>query len=187
MTLATETEISRYHAFAAGMFKNLNCQWVKYLRFCLRYKLVALPANNTTLSWYAQFLSRTSKAHSTIVAYLSGVKKLHEITDYNTSGFKGYLLKLTMMGLRRLNMHRTRRAYPMSPSILKHIYAQLDMNKAEDAVFWCACLLSFFLLFRKSNLVPDVKFGFDPEKQLRRQDCVFTNNNIIVGIRWAKN
>ena len=54
-------------------------------------------------------------------------------------------------------------------------------------VFWCACLLGFFLLFRKLNLVPDGKFKFNPERQLKHSDIVFTNKNVVVGIRWAKN
>ena len=54
-------------------------------------------------------------------------------------------------------------------------------------MFWCACIIASFLLFRKSNLVPDVATGFDPEKQLKRSDFFFTSNNVIVGIRWAKN
>ena len=61
------------------------------------------------------------------------------------------------------------------------------MNKIEDIVFWGACLLAFFLLFRKSNLIPDTKHGFDASRQLKRDDITFQNRTATVGIRWAKN
>ena len=48
--------------------------------------------------------------------------------------------------------------------------------------FWLS-----FLLFRKSNLVPDAKFGFQRKKQITHGDCVITDKNVIIGIRWAKN
>ena len=49
--------------------------------------------------------------------------------------------------------------------------------------------MPFLLLFRKSNLLPNTKYGFDGQRQLRQQDCVvdWRTRRVIVGIRWAKN
>ena len=58
---------------------------------------------------------------------------------------------------------------------------------AEHAVFWTASLFAFFLLFRKSNLIPDTAEGFDSKKPLKFKDCCVLHDRIIVGIRWAKN
>ena len=127
------------------------------------------------------------KSHSTIISYMSGVRKLHEVTNFSTKGFTGYLLKLTLMGLHRLNGHITKRAEPITPTILQQIYALLNFNEIEDTVFWCVCVMGFFLLFRKSNLLPDTVRGFDPNRQLKRSDIVFTKTNLVVGICWAKN
>ena len=48
------------------------------------------------------------------------------------------------------------------------------------------CLLSFFLLFRKSNILPTTKFGFGKDRHLMWQDITFTGYNLVVGIRWSK-
>ena len=75
----------------------------------------------------------------------------------------------------------------MTPSILIKIHKALDHQNPIDAVFWCVCIFAFLLLFRKSNLVPQTRSSFEKDKQLTWQDLVITKNNIIVGIRWAKN
>ena len=97
------------------------------------------------------------------------------------------MLRMTLLGLRRKNNYCVKRARPITPNILRKMYHCLNMNNPVDAVFWCTSLFAFFLLFRKSNLLPDKQDGFDPQKQLRHQDCVMVNGRIIVGIRWAKN
>ena len=77
----------------------------------------------------------------------------------------------------------------MTPSILHAIYAHLDHNNPIHVVFWCVCLFAFLLLFRKSNLLPNTVYAFDPEKQLKHSNCVIEQKKkrIVVGIRWAKN
>ena len=185
--LKRRARISQQHAFADGTFSNLNTQWVKFLSFCVHFSLTALPATTPTLVWYTQYLSEKTKAHATVVNYLSGIKTLHELLGYSTVGFRGVMLKLTLQGLRRLNKHIPRKARPMTPRILKEMYAVLQHNVPEDAVFWLICNMAFFLLFRKSNLVPDSSSGFDCSKQLRVQDCQIVDSRLVVGIRWAKN
>ena len=74
----------------------------------------------------------------------------------------------------------------MTPRLLELIHQQLDHDNEVDVVFWCICVTGFFLLFRKSNLIPTSKWGFDGSKQLKRSDLIYTGRNIIVGIRWAK-
>ena len=59
-----------------------------------------MPASTTVLAWYAQFLANKMKAHSTVVAYLSGVKTLHVLLDISVSQFSEILLKLTERGPR---------------------------------------------------------------------------------------
>ena len=151
------------------------------------FHLVAFPSTTTTLVWYVQFLSKKLKSHASIIAYLSAVKTLHTLLGFSTRGFRGILLKLTLQGLRRMNTHVPRRARPITPTLLKKVYFQLNHNNPKDAVFWLTCIMAFFLLFRKSNLVPNTKDGFNGRKQLKVADCTIINNRLVVGIRWAKN
>ena len=86
-----------------------------------------------------------------------------------------------------MNPHMPRCARPMTLAILKAIYNKLDMKKATDIIFWLICLMAFFLLFRKSNLLPDTSKGFNPRRQLKVGDCVVKNGKLVIGICWAKN
>jgi hypothetical protein len=46
----------------------------------------------------------------------------------------------------------------------------------------------FFLLFRKSNLVPNYVSSFKPEKQLNRKNIVYDKeiNILLITIKWSK-
>ena len=118
---------------------------------------------------------------------MAGAKKLHTFLGHSTHGFNGVMLQLTLQGLRRGNEHIIKRALPMTPAILKLVHSKLDHTNSNDVVFWGACLLAFFLLFRKSNLLPNTQNGFNPRKQLKFGDCVQMQEQVVVGIRWAKN
>ena len=184
--LKADAEKSQQHAFAAGTYKNLKCQWVKYLLFCQYFKINPFPANEAILSWYAQYLTKTLKSHASIVAYLSGLKTLHKLLEYDIRGFSGFLFKLTLQGIRRLSKHIVKQARPMTPTLLRAIHKELNHDNEEDKLFRAVCITAFFLLFRKSNLIPDKTFGFEIDKQLARKDIYFTNINAVVGIRWSK-
>ena len=185
--LKRQAWITQGKAFALGTFSNFLSQWVIYLQFCIDFSLVALPASADTLVWYAQHLSTKLKAHTSLCCYLSGAKKLHQMLSLSTDSFNNYILKMTLQGLRRSNQHVVKQALPITPEWLENIKAHLNFDQEMDIVFWGACLVAFFLLFRKSNLVPNAQFTFDPSHQLRRNDLIFTGDHLIVGIRWAKN
>ena len=98
-----QTRGTQVHAFAPGTFDNLVYQWVKYLNFCDKFSLPALPASTAVLSWYAQYIANLVKAHATVVNYLSRVKTLHILLELDTAMILGILLKLTVWGLRCMN------------------------------------------------------------------------------------
>ena len=185
--LKREARESQQLAYAEGTFSNFSTQWVTFMEFCIKFSLVAFPVTSMTLVWYVQYLSSKLRSHRTLNSYLSGSKKLHELLGFSTKGYDGVLLKLTLQGLRRSNQHIVRRAPPVTPTILKKVYYRLNHNDADDVVFWAVCVVAFFLLFRKSNLLPDTKNGFNSAKQLRHKDCLLVNGKMVVGIRWAKN
>ena len=184
-----DAKTAQRNAYALGTFDNFTSQWVTFLKFCLYFSLAPFPASTVTLVWYSQYLSTKLKSHSSLVSYLSGVKTLHNLLNYSVVGFSGFLLKITLRGLRRLNPHVVTRARPITPALLRAMHSQLDHDNPVHVVFWCASLFAFMLLFRKSNLLPDTIDGFNGERQLRQQDCVIDWNKrrIVVGIRWAKN
>ena len=61
------------------------------------------------------------------------------------------------------------------------------MNKIEDLALWCAFLVSFYGLLRKSNAVPKTA-KFDPSKVLTRRNIVVdqATNMVFVYIGFSK-
>ena len=169
------------------LLKKSSGHWVKYLDFCVDFQFVALPAKTSTLTWFAQYASKKLRAHGSLINCISSVKKLHELIGYSTRGFDGIMLKITLQGLRRSSDHIVSRAPSITPTILRKIHNLLNFSVEDDILFWGVCTLGFFLLFRKSNLLPTTKDGFNGDKQLKHSDCRLVNGKVIVGIRWAKN
>ena len=77
-------------------------------------------------------------------------------------------------------------ALPMDPTILINIRNKLNLANPIHATFWAACLVSFFLLLRKSNVVVESAEKVDLSKQLCRQDLKWFQNCIQVTLRWSK-
>ena len=174
-------------AFAPGTYENYITHWVTFLTFCIYFRLPGLPATANTLILYVQHLQEAVlKSAQSVKCYISGIKKLHKILGLSLAGFSDEILQLTLKGLNRLSTHICSPARPITVQMLGKIHTQLDHDNPDDVLFWAACIVAFFLLFRKSNLLPDTKFGFDPLKQLCRDDLLYTGRNILVGIRWAK-
>ena len=177
---------SQASAYAPGTFDNLTYQWVRYIQFCDYFQVPPLPTSPLVITCYAQHVANTVKAHATVISYLSGVKTLHLLLNMDTAAFSSFSLKLTLRGLRKKNTHVPRQAAPITPSLLERMHDKLDFNIEEDRVFWVVSLTAFFLLFRKSNLVPDTKWGFNAEQQLKWGDLSFKQDKIICSIRWTK-
>ena len=164
----------------------LTTQWVKFLFFCFNYGLQGLPASGLILAWYAQFLSYSFKSYNSVVNYLCGVKSLHKILNLPTSGFIDFNLKLTLRGLKRTMNSPIKQALPITPVLLNGIYDVIDHSNPLDVTFWAACLVGFFLLFRKSNLMPTTLSSFDFNKKLCRQDLKWKRDRVLVTLRWSK-
>ena len=118
--------------------------------------------------------------------YLSGVKTLHALLEFDTEGFSGFMLKMTLRGLKRTNKHITKQALAMTPEILYKLYFTLDHTNGDDATFWAACLTMFFLLLRKSNAVADTLKSADDRKLLCRQDLEWKSDSVLITLRWSK-
>ena len=100
-------------------------------------------------------------------------------------GFRVFLVRLTIRGLRRLNKHQPTQALAMNPIILNHIFNVLDHNNPEHVTFWAMCLTAFFLLLRKSNMVVD-RLSDSTANILQRTDILFRHSKVLVTLRWSK-
>lgn len=180
--------MSAKHAYAESTNKNIRTQWESYYMFCIYFKLKPLPTTVSIMSIYAQFLSRSFKSVEAINNYISGVKLLHLYLDIEYPQFDSFHLKLVLKGLARLNPHCPNQANPITPSMLYDMSKNFDTNSPIDSTFWCLFLHAFFLMFRKSNLVPDSVTAFNSSKQLCRDNYEFDEEKgvLLVKINWSK-
>lgn len=177
---------SRRSAFAEGTFENIKVQWRSFLTFCVYFGFKFLPASLNTVCLYAQFLSRSFRSVESIKNYLSGVKLMHLLNDFEFSYLDNMSLKLTLRGLARLKPHLPKRAFPVTPLILEQIFEYLDMRNSFDVTLWSLFLIAFFTMSRKSNLVATSEKKFDANKQLCRGDVIIKNDFMIVVMKWSK-
>ena len=156
--------------------------------FCIYFNFQPVPATVQILTLYAQFLSRSFKSVESIKNYISAVKLLHLFLDLVYHQFESFNLKLVLRGLSRGKAHCPKQALPITPQILFDMYKKLDMKSSYDATIWCLFVHAFFLMFRKSNLVPDSIATFDSKKQLCRDNIHFDDkhNVLIFKIKWSK-
>lgn len=157
-----------------------------YLEFCDCLGFQSLPAAQRTLCLFAQYLARDIKSPDSICNYINSIKWLHILEGLEVTQFDHPSLKLTFKGLARSLKHLPNQALPITPEILTEIKGTLDMQCSEDVTFWTILIFGFFLMARKSNLVPDSVVKFDPCKQLTRGHVSCTPNVLLVTLNWSK-
>ena len=178
---------SRQAAYAVSTQKGHQHHWNYFARFCVHFDLIMVPASAETLSLYAQFLSRTFKAVTSIANYISSVKLLHIMLAQPTEAFSAFEYKITLKGLTRNKKHMVRQALPITPQLLVTFQGMLNLQDPVDATYWCLFLFAFFAMARKSNLVPNSSKKFDPNKQLIRDRVLIGDDCLLLVWDWAKN
>ena len=185
-SLSADLRISNKSAFADGTRKNLKTQWETFILFCVYFGLVYLPACTKTLQLYVQFLSRPFKSVSSITNYLSGVRTVYLLLGMQLDEINNSLINISLRGISRLKQHYVRQAEAITPDILYRMYFIMDMHNKDDVVFWCLFLFAFFLVARKSNLVPTSCADIANSKCLLQRDVVPVDNHLEVTMNWSK-
>ena len=98
---------------------------------------------------------------------------MHFLVGFPIDDINEFIVNLTVKGIARLNPYCVKQALPVTPNLLIQMAEMMDINKAEDSVFWCLFLFAFFLFARKSNLVPDSKYDLKKGKCLLRKNVQF--------------
>ena len=185
-SLKEDLRASNISAYAEGSRKNLKVQWEAFLLFCLHFELVFLPASTETLQLFAQFLSRSFRSVHSIRNYISGIRVVHQLLGFSLDCINSFLLNLTLRGIARLNPVIVRKAEPITPDILFQIHQILDFSGTDDIVFWCLFLFAFFLVARKSNLVPNSVSDVKKGRCLFKKNVKSFGEHLIVCMNWSK-
>ena len=156
-----------------------------YFRFSEFYCLSPFPATEWQLVRFARYLANGVTSYDTVKQYLSKIKKLHELGKFPFPQDLS-ILKHHMRAIRRELAAEIKKAFPMTPVILKKIYNVIDLNDNVEVIAYYGLLIGFCLFLRKSNLVPDTRTTFNPKEQLTRGDVLFRKNMVLFDVRWAK-
>lgn len=184
--LRRDLDYSNKAAYAEGTRKNLKVQWESYLLFCAYFDFVSLPTTTKTIQLFAQFLSRTIKSTDTIKNYISGIKSMHLLLGYSVEHINKFILNLSLKGIAKMHPYCKKQAEAITPEILVKIANSMNFSNKTDLVIWCLFLFAFFLLARKSNLVPTSHKDLMQKKFLLRKDVIDYENHLIVTMRWTK-
>jgi len=174
-------------AMAAGTRSNLRTQWRKYKQFCIEYKLPrSLPVSVDMICGYIVYLSQQFKSPGSIRNYVYGLKLVHVIREMTVEQFANIKVKWVMKGVAKCMRHNKHQAYPMSPELLYKMGKCLNYEVEKDLTFWALSLFAFYLMLRKSNLVPDSPKKVDTTKQLTRGDVRLADFGLTVSCKWSK-
>jgi hypothetical protein len=152
-SLKAESSAFKLSAFSDNTKRSYKSQLYCYIRFCLHFGLIAVPATSTTLCTYSSFLARTLSA-SSIPCYLNVIRILHIEAGYDNPLAKNWGLTLVKRGIVRVKGVPPNQKLPISVPLLLDLFRFLDVELACDLAFWFACLLAFYGLMRKSTLLP---------------------------------
>lgn len=86
---------------------------------------------------------------------------MHLIAGFDFPFLQSYEVRLTLKGIQRTIKHTPNQAPPIKPAILSKLVSVIDLDDGKEVTFMCAFLLTFFLLARVSNIVPQVTSRFD--------------------------
>lgn len=184
--LKKDLQQSNKAGYAEGTRKNLKIQWESYLLFCVHFNLVTLPASTKNLQLFAQFLSRTFKSTDSIKNYINGVKTMHLLLGHSVDHINSFILSLSLKGIAKLHPYCLKQAEAITPKILLAIANILNFDNQTDLVYWCLFLFAFFLLARKSNLVPTSRKDTQLKQYLLRQNVQDCKHYLIVSMNWTK-
>ena len=95
-------------------------------------------------------------------------------------------LRLLLGGVSRISPHTSKRVLPITPDLLLKIYQHLNIEEPYYRAICCSFLFAFFLMARKSRIIPFSITKFDKTKHLCRKDFVLHNNCLLVTIKYSK-
>lgn len=144
-----------------------------------------VPITHSALLRYTAFLARRLKPQS-VSKYLNIIRLLHLESDLPNPLEDNWVLQSLLKGIRRAKGQQVNRKLPITPAILLQLRSHLNFQDPLHTVFWAICLLAFFSLLRKSNILPPSAHGFSPDKHLCRGDFTIQPWGLCVHIRWSK-
>lgn len=161
-------------SLAESTKRTYSSQLRTYFKFCSTYGYWAFPASLDTILRYIGYLS-TRLSYASIQQYVSVVRVMHE-EGFPSSKRINYALR----GVRRILGDKSTRKLPITLSVLRLLRTQCDLTRSEDLAFWCACLVMFYGMLRKSSLFPS------GGRNVCIGDVSIVSSGLVLHLRYSK-
>ena len=147
---ALQAEVARYRVetFADNTKRTYTSHRNSYLT---ELGVPPVPANEKAIAMYDACLARRLRPES-VRQYLTIVRVVHLEAGLSNPLKDSWFISSTLKDIDRAKGTAVNRKSPITPDILLRIKKELKMSDRDDIVFWAACLVMFFGLFRKANL-----------------------------------
>lgn len=182
--LADAVQYYRTLTFAESTKKSYRSHMNSYLKFCHDIGSYQFPVDEKTVALYVAYLA-DRLSYSSITKYINVLRLLHLEAGF-PSPLGSWYISSVLKGVRRDKGDRVMQKLPITPHILLGIKSCLNLSAPADVVFWAACLVGFFALLRKANLVPPSESSFRSDHHLVRQDLTISQKGIALHIKWSK-
>ena len=156
-----------YQGLASSTHCTYSCAQETFVNFCIMTGHVSpygspCQASEWTLCFFATYLANSLR-HSSIKVYLSAVQFLFMLT-FAFRVVRG--IKCSQGAL------PSRPCLPFSSNILRIIYSALDLDSFENAMFYAACLLAYFVVFflRSAKFTVSSLSAYNPSVHLSVSD-----------------
>ena len=173
-------------AFRPGTISNHRTHFRNYIRFCIYFGLVDLPASGNTLSLFSEFLCRTYLAPASVLNALSSIEFYHSLLDFSLTGFSSFRFLLTKRALPRSVRFEPHPAEPITIDILRQLSRLCNKLGPQGLAFKTLCLVSFHSLARLSTLVPATQSRPDLTRSVLISDVAVTPSGFNLVLKWSK-
>ena len=176
------TQAFKYTKESAANMVSAIRQWLFFTTF---FSFRILPTSTDYLLCLCEFMAR-SVSYQHVKHCVHAVQFLHQSLDFSFPS-DSFQLDMTLQGLKRRLARVAFQVLPITPTVLRAIFNQLDMRKNQDLALWCSFLISFYGLLRKKSVVPRTG-PFDPNKVLVRRhfNIHLETNTVYVYLGFSK-
>ena len=194
-------EESVRHFFTKGLAESTQRTYLsgkkRYLSFCARAGVSAVPAEEKLLCSFVAFLAKEGLKYRTIKVYLSAIRHLH-IEQALPDPFAGSpmaRLEYVTRGIKKQEAEgggTQQQRLPITLPILHKLKAvwEPDGGLADTKMLWAASALCFFAFLRVGEMTSPGDGAFDPARHLGVDDiavdCAHTPQVLRVTIKQSK-
>ena len=171
--------------YAKGTYSSYRRSWKEFRKFQSDFNLPK-SIDVQQLCAFAVLLSSRIRSAETIKNYLQGVHAIACLKGKMCPDLTVKPIKQTIKGLRVKLAFTSRQAAPLTPEMLKQMYDRVDHSDPTQVALWAATIVGWWLLLRKSNLVPNTLSDFNSDNQFMRSDFKSHRKLTLVSIRWSK-